>query len=213
MLQIASGVRLPFHTKRAPQLADMISRYVKLVSGKAAKACTSVLVRSQLAMIAGTEIITAWRTTPSVNCVSSERPRVLADASAFVLPSSFLPFLLSSAGFISAPLAGDPLTIVSIPPVIFLTYVYFFLSRSRRSKKNSDLARARDLSRRAVEKRSDGESAEKAKCKMTEERQRGILSKRRDRISHNTRYVRSSDIHLRASSPHAIQEAERSARR
>jgi len=32
MLQIASGVRLPFHTKRAPQLADMISRYIKLVS-------------------------------------------------------------------------------------------------------------------------------------------------------------------------------------
>jgi hypothetical protein len=38
MLQIASGVRLPFHTKRAPQLADMISRYIKLVSSKAASA-------------------------------------------------------------------------------------------------------------------------------------------------------------------------------
>lgn len=32
MLQIASGVRLPLHTNRAPQLAEMIGRYIRLVS-------------------------------------------------------------------------------------------------------------------------------------------------------------------------------------
>lgn len=33
VLQIASGVRLPLHTNRAPQLAEMIGRYIRLVSG------------------------------------------------------------------------------------------------------------------------------------------------------------------------------------
>lgn len=32
VLQIASGVRLPLHTNRAPQLAEMIGRYIRLVS-------------------------------------------------------------------------------------------------------------------------------------------------------------------------------------
>lgn len=33
VLQIASGVRLPLHTNRAPQLAEMIGKYIRLVSG------------------------------------------------------------------------------------------------------------------------------------------------------------------------------------
>lgn len=32
VLQVASGVRLPLHTNRAPQLAEMIGRYIRLVS-------------------------------------------------------------------------------------------------------------------------------------------------------------------------------------
>ncbi|KAK2585066.1 hypothetical protein KPH14_008582 [Odynerus spinipes] len=32
VLQISSGVRLPLHTNRAPQLADMIGKYIRLVS-------------------------------------------------------------------------------------------------------------------------------------------------------------------------------------
>ncbi|XP_043471659.1 unconventional myosin-XV [Leptopilina heterotoma] len=34
MLQVSSGVRLPLHTNRAPQLADMIGRYIRLVEHK-----------------------------------------------------------------------------------------------------------------------------------------------------------------------------------
>lgn len=32
VLQISSGVRLPLHTNRAPQLAEMIAKYIRLVS-------------------------------------------------------------------------------------------------------------------------------------------------------------------------------------
>lgn len=31
-LQVSSGVRLPLHTNRAPQLAEMIGRYIRMVS-------------------------------------------------------------------------------------------------------------------------------------------------------------------------------------
>ncbi|XP_012225060.2 unconventional myosin-XV isoform X1 [Linepithema humile] len=34
VLQIASGVRLPFHTNRAPQLAEMIGKYIRLIDQK-----------------------------------------------------------------------------------------------------------------------------------------------------------------------------------
>ncbi|XP_020280008.1 unconventional myosin-XV isoform X2 [Pseudomyrmex gracilis] len=34
VLQIASGIRLPLHTNRAPQLAEMISKYIRLINQK-----------------------------------------------------------------------------------------------------------------------------------------------------------------------------------
>lgn len=95
VLQIASGVRLPFHTNRAPQLAEMISRYIRLVSANLVLSAVerNALVHDQLAMV-GAEIITARRAsqpvtrqpraTPSVNCISSEWSYVLANASSFV---------------------------------------------------------------------------------------------------------------------------------
>lgn len=55
VLQIASGIRLPLHTNRAPQLAEMISKYIRLVSAPNLVSLphlveSSALIRDQLAV-------------------------------------------------------------------------------------------------------------------------------------------------------------------